>query len=145
MFRRLIIGLAGIVLAAPITSTIGQAQQAQLSADQVNDSGRSKIKDAVVRVSGSGANKVEVTATNGVIAVKLVNGNMNDAETVERENHAAAIAAVVSKEIVGKAELRTISSLRIEFVKRTPGGASKVLDAIEYREDPTGVFKHHKT
>ena len=45
-------------------------------------------------------------STKSVIAVKLINGNMNDAETGERENHAAAIAAVVSKEIVGKAEFK---------------------------------------
>jgi hypothetical protein len=145
MFRRLIIGLTGIALAVPVTATISHAQRAQLRPDQVSELGRSKIKDAVVRVTGSGADTVEVTTTKSMIAVKLVNGNFNDAETVERENHASAIASAVSEEIVGNADFKTISSLRIEFVKRTPGGVSKILDAIEFRENPAGGFKHHKT
>jgi hypothetical protein len=144
MFKSLLIGLTVVSLTATATATIGLAQQTQSQWNQLGSSALSELQAAIVRSIDSGRDVVEVVATRGLITVKLVNGNMNDADAFDRENHAAAIASVVSKEIVGKAEFKRISSLRVEFVKRT-GDASKVLDAIEFREDSTGAFKHHKT
>jgi hypothetical protein len=98
-----------------------------------------------VRVTSAGSEVIEVTTTKSVIVVKLVESSMNDAEMFDRENHATAIASFVSQQIFGQAEFKKISSLRIEFLKRTMNGASKVVDTIEYRENPVGVFRHHKT
>ncbi len=139
-----IIGLMAIVFGSSAIATISHAQPARTQQETVGEMANSELKTAVVRVTGASADKVEVITTSSVIAVTLVNGNMNDATTVDRENYAAAIAATISKEILGKSEFKGIVSLRVDFVNRK-GAASTVNDSIEFREDPSGAFKHHQS
>jgi hypothetical protein len=69
----------------------------------------------------------------------------NEATHAGRDNEATAIAAIVSKSITGKPEFSKLITLRVEYVLRSAQGDTKVIDTVEFREDPDGVFRYHST
>ena len=89
---------------------------------------------------------VEVTIKGNVLTVWRPNSNMNQSTHAGRDNEAMAIATVVSNAIVGKPEFSRLVAIWVRYVVRSrPGGPSKNVDSIEFREDPNGVFRFHQT
>ena len=70
---------------------------------------------------------------------------MNQSTHAGRDNEATAIAAVVSNAISGKPEFSKLVAIWVRYIIRPrPGGPSKNIDSVEFREDPNGVFRFHQ-
>jgi len=50
-----------------------------------------------------------------------------------------------TEKIVSNPLLRTIQTIRIEYVGHGKSGRSQILAAIEFRKSPQGQFLHHST
>jgi hypothetical protein len=70
---------------------------------------------------------------------------MNASTHSGRDNEATATATIVSKAIFGKPEFDNVVTLRVDYVVRAVSGDSKVIDSVEFREDPNGAFRFHRT
>ena len=70
---------------------------------------------------------------------------MNEATHAGRDNEATAIASIVSMAVKGKPEFDNLVALRVDYVVGSAGEASKVINSVEFREDPTGAFRFHRT
>ena len=103
------------------------------------------VRAAIVRSIGAQDETVEITVTDKVLIVSRVNSNMNDSTHIGRDNEATAVAAIVSAEISGKPEFDNLVALRVDYVARAVDGGSKVVDSTEFREDPKGAFRFHRT
>jgi len=106
----------------------------------------SDIRTSIIRAIGAQEATVEVTIKGNVLTVWRSNSNMNQSTHAGRDNEAMAIATVVSNAIVGKPEFNRLVAIWVRYVVRSrPGGPSKNVDSIEFREDPNGVFRFHQT
>jgi hypothetical protein len=103
------------------------------------------VRATIVRSIGAQDETVEITVTDKVLIVVRVNSNMNDSTHIGRDNEAIAIAAIVSKAISGKPEFDNVVTLRVDYVARAVGGDNKVIDSVEFRQDPKGDFRFHRT
>lgn len=103
------------------------------------------IRAAIARSIGAQDETVEIAVTDKVLIVVRVNSNMNESTHIGRDNEASAIAAMVSKAISGKPDFDNVVTLRVDYVARAVGGDSKVVDSVEFREDPKGDFRFHRT
>jgi hypothetical protein len=105
----------------------------------------SNIQTSVVRAIGAQAQTVEVTVSGPLLIVSRVNSNMNDSTHAGRDNEATAIASIVSKAVVGNAAFKDIISLQVRYIVRSSSAGDKVIDTVEFREGPNGVFQPHGT
>jgi hypothetical protein len=106
----------------------------------------SDIRTSIIRAIGAQDATVEVTVRGNVLTVWRPNSNMNQSTHAGRDNEATAIAAIVSGAIFGKPEFNKLVTLWVRYVVRSPpGGRSKNVDSIEFREDPNGLFQFHQT
>jgi hypothetical protein len=103
------------------------------------------VHATIVRSIGAQDETVEITVADKVLIVSRVNSNMNDSTHSGRDNEATAIAAIISKAISGKSEFDNVVTLRVDYVARAVDGDSKVIDSVEFREDPKGDFRFHRT
>lgn len=103
------------------------------------------VRAAVARAIGAQDQTVEITVTDKVLIVLRVNSNMNGSTHAGRDNEANAIASIVSKAISGKAEFDNLVALRVDYVARSGADDGKVIDSVEFREDPKGAFRFHRT
>lgn len=125
---------------SPLHAQASQTQSAQQSAALAD------IQKSVIRTIGAQENTVEVVVAGSILTITRINSNMNDATHGARDNEATAIADVVSKTMIGKPEFNSIISLRVQYLAREAGDKTgKVIDMIEFREDPSGKFQFHKT
>ena len=119
---------------------VSQAQNAQQSAVLAD------IQKSVIRTIGAQDNTVEVAVMGNILIVARVNSNMNSSTHGGRDNEATAIADVVSKAIFVKPEFNAIVSLRVQYIAREAADKNgRVIDTIEFREDPNNKFQFHKT
>jgi len=52
----------------------------------------------------------------------------------------------VATMIVGEAALNHVHAIRVRYINRAkPGTHGKVIDAVDFRQDPTGAFVPHAT
>ena len=145
MHRVIALSILLLLAATPTEAETLVAQNAAPEESVSNDQAVASLRSAIERsLTDSGSEVLEVDTRNGTISARLVNSNMNEAAVSEREGLAMAIASVVSTEIAGKAEFSTTLTLRVVFLKRH-GGTDQIVDVIEFREDPNGLFKHHRT
>ena len=76
--------------------------------------------------------------------MRLVNSKFNEGTAAGRENEAAAIEPIVSKEIARTPQFKGIVTIHVQYV-RTTIGRTRVVDSIEFRKDASGAFRHHIT
>jgi hypothetical protein len=106
----------------------------------------SDIRTSIIRAIGAQNETVEITLKGNVLTVWRPNSNMNQSTHAGRDNEATAIAAIVSNAISGRPELSKLVTIWVRYVVRSrPGGPSKNVDSIEFREDPNGLFRFHQT
>ena len=81
-----------------------------------------------------------------LLIILRVNSNMNESTHAARDNEATAIASVVSKAISGKPKFSDVHTIRVQYaIRSVPGRDSSVVDAVDFRKDPQGVFQFHRT
>jgi hypothetical protein len=48
--------------------------------------------------------------------------------------------------IVSEPEFKRVHTIRVQYINRAkPGNHGKVIDAVDFRQDPTGAFVPHTT
>lgn len=142
--RHLAVVLLASLSLLPLSSRTIFAQAAPQS-EAVQGSSLVEIERSIVRAIGAQDRTVEITVSRTVLTVVRVNSNMNESTHAGRDNEATAIAGIVSKAIAGKPEFNKLITLRVEYIARSPQGETKVVDSVEFREDPDGVFRFHST
>ena len=103
------------------------------------------VRASVVRAIGAQDQTVEITVTDKALIILRVNSNMNGSTHAGRDNEATAIASAVSKAIAGKPEFANLVVLRVDYLTRSATGDGAVIDSVEFREDPKGAFRFHRT
>jgi hypothetical protein len=103
------------------------------------------IKQSIARTIGAESSTVEIHVTGRIFTVRLVNSRFNEGTSAGRENEAAAIEPIVSKEIARTPQFKDIVTIYVEYVRRGTAGGTRVVDSIEFRKDVSGAFRHHIT
>jgi hypothetical protein len=120
--------------------------QGSLPQDVQRLSTLSDIRTSIIRAIGAQNETVEITVKGNVLTVWRPNSNMNQSTHAGRDNEATAIAAIISNAISGRPEFSKLVTIWVRYVVRSrPGGPSKHVDSIEFREDPNGLFRFHQT
>jgi len=133
--------LIGLLLIAGPTAASAEATNSPGRADKLGN-----IQVAVNKAIGAQAKTVEVTTSGDVLLVARLNSNMNASTHEGRNNEAKAIASIVASSIGDKPEYRTVSTIRVDYVIRaTAPSKGKVVDSVEFRKGPDGVFNFHQT
>jgi hypothetical protein len=121
-----------------------QAQAASSAGDQIGT--LASIEKSIVRAIGAEATTVKVTSSGGILLVARVNSNMNGSTHEGRNNEAQVIAPLVAKEIGGNQNFGNTTTIRVEYVVRSPPTMkNKIVDSVEFRKGPDGVFDFHQT
>lgn len=104
------------------------------------------IRTSITRAIGAQDATVEITVTGNVLTVWRINSNMNQSTHAGRDNEATAIAAIVSNAIFGRPEFNKLVTISVRYgIRSRPGAHTKVIDTVEFREDPNGLFRFHQT
>ena len=136
------------ILLVTVLAQSSSTVQAQAASSQVGmQNGQlSEMKAAILRATGAKEPTVQLRVAGSVLTVARINSNLNELTHAGRDNEARAIVGAVSHLIIGKSEFKSLTTIRVEYVLRSViGGANKVIDAIEFREDPNGLFQFHRT
>ena len=105
-----------------------------------------KIRAAVIKVIGTQGDRVEVAVAGTVLTVARINSTMNQTDHGARAGEASRIAPAVATTIVGEPAFHHVHTIRVQYINRAkPGTHGKVIDAVDFRQDPTGAFVPHAT
>jgi hypothetical protein len=143
MFIRSLSILAAIVAIAAVAASNVRAQPSRSSELPLAVT-LASIKEAILKATGAQSEIIELSATEKVFTVKVVNGKFADGTTAGRESEAGTIEAIVATAIPGKAQFKAIIVIVVQYLKRR-NGSSRVVDSIEFRKDVIGAFRHHVT
>ena len=101
---------------------------------------------AVIKVIGTQGDRVEVAVAGTVLTVARINSTMNQTDHGARAGEASRIAPAVATTIVGEPAFNHVHTIRVQYINRAkPGTHGKVIDAVDFRQDPTGAFVPHAT
>jgi hypothetical protein len=103
-----------------------------------------QLQATISRTIGAQDGSVEITVSGNIITVLRINSNMNQSTHGSRGNEANAIAPIMSKAIAASPALKTLHTIRVQYVIRSAPAADKVIDTIDFRKDPSGSFEFHK-
>ena len=127
-----------------VAETAALAQPAASTAKQADTLGN--IQTSIVKTIGAEAKTVHVTSNGSVLVVARVNSPMNDTTHEGRNNEAKVIAALAAKEIASEPKFAKVSTIRVEYSAHSaPGTKSKLVDSVDFRKGPDGVFDFHQT
>jgi hypothetical protein len=127
-----------------VAEPAARAQPATSTAKQVDTLGT--IQTSIVKTIGADTKTVHVTSNGSILVVARVNSPMNDTTHEGRNNEAKVIAALAAKEIGGEPKFAKVSTIRVEYSAHSaPGTKSKLVDSVEFRKGPDGVFDFHQT
>jgi hypothetical protein len=148
MSARHLIAAILAVASTLLTSPIPLHAQGPTAEDVQRLSALAEIRASVIRAIGAEAQTVDVSLTGKTITVTRINSNMNRSTHAGRDNEAKAIADIVSEAIRGKPEFKNLIAIRVQYeihstvLNRT---STLVVDRVEFRADPNGVFQFHRT
>ena len=115
-------------------------------AAQTQDENLQSIRAAVMQAIGAEDHSVEVSVAGKVLIVARINSTMNEAGHGARDGEASRIAPVVSTVFADKPEFKSIHTIRVQYLSRSkPNGSDKIIDTVDFRKDPSGVFSLHTT
>jgi hypothetical protein len=104
------------------------------------------VKTNVLAATGYDDRTVELSATKVQFVVTIVNSKLIGGTATERENEAHRIVMTIAHSIADKPEFKGIQAIHVDYVKREAGsGHTETIDAIDFRKDPDGNFRHHIT
>ena len=102
------------------------------------------IKHGITSAVGYADADIDLAQRASQFWVQIVNSPLNARPGAEREADATRIVAATAQAIAGKAAYSCILGVHIDYVRRSPtGGATKVIDGIDFRRTQSGSFVHH--
>jgi hypothetical protein len=139
--------LAMSLLSALVLTTHTAVVPAQTNLSVARTDTLGNIQAAVIKAIGAEAKTVEVTTSGNVLVVARVNSNMNASTHEGRNNEAKEIASIVAKSIGGKSKFKTVSTIRVNYLIHDTASSKKgkVVDSVEFRAGPDGVFDFHQS
>jgi hypothetical protein len=143
MFKYLVVSglLASLPLnAIPISAAVAQTSPIQRGA--LLDT----IQLSVSKAIAAQEKTVEISIGDNILTALRVNSNQNDTSHAGRNNEAVAIAKIVSAAIANRPEYADITTIRVQYLSRDSATAdAKVIDTVDFRKNPTGIFEIHLT
>lgn len=134
------------IFAALLLMLNTNAAHAQTTSSVVKVDTLANIQTLVIKTIGAQPKTVEATMSGDVLVVTRPNSNMNTTTHEGRNNEAKIISSVVAKSIGKSTKFTKVSTIRVEYTSRKPPDTSgKVVDAIEFRKGPDGVFDFHQS
>ncbi len=104
------------------------------------------IRTSIIQVIGAQDAAVDLKIAGGIFLISRVNSALNQANHAARDGEASRIATLVAGTIVGKPEFSNVHTIRVQYVGRIKaGGHVKIIDTVDFRRDPSGVFHFHAT
>ena len=132
--------LAGWLFLTDTTAVLAQAAPPK----QAN--ALAAVHASVVKEIGAEDKTVELKTGGSILTVERVNSNMNEATHEGRNNEAKVIASLVAKGIGSEANFGNVHTIRVEYLVRSaPTGKNRMVDSVEFRKRPDGVFDFHQT
>lgn len=78
--------------------------------------------------------------------VKVINSPLAKGPNALRECEARRIITAIERAIARKPEFQGTVAVHVDYVSRNPAtGESRTIDAIDFRKDQQGPFRHHIT
>ena len=144
--RSLLRALSAIALT---TCSLGLASAHQTGAASIAQNQDVVIEElrAAIRAAGSYPDgSVKVVATNIQLTVTIADPARIPATGPHRELQARRIVSAISRVIARRAQLKGLQAIHIDYVGRSSeGGSTRIIDAIDFRKNPQGHFRHHIT
>ncbi len=104
------------------------------------------IRTSIMQAIGAQEATVDLKIAGGILTVSRINSTLNQANHTARDGEASRIATLVAGTIVGKPDFSKIHTIRVQYVGRIKtGGNEKIIDTVDFRRDPSGVFHFHTT
>jgi hypothetical protein len=133
------------ILVALLVCLMGSSQSPVMSAQTV-DSSLQSIRTAIIQATGVPDASVDLKVTGKIFLVTRINSTLNQTNHSQRDGEASRIATVVAKMISDGTAYKNIHTIRVLYVATLrPGGPEKIIDTIDFRRDPSGVFHFHTT
>jgi hypothetical protein len=105
-----------------------------------------EIRLLVVQNLGAADQTIGALLEGPILTVLRVESPTSKATHHEFNTEASSIGAVVTKAIQNKAEYKGIHTIRVQLVSRSGLPVkSKIIDTVDLRKSPEGVFELHST
>ena len=131
------------LLVGCFVATAAQTQTVPPTAKQTG--APAAMEASIVKTIGAEARTVKVTAGSSIWLVARVNSNMNQGTHEGRNNEAKVIASLVAKEFGSDPKFGNVNTIRVQYSTRAPGAKRTIVDSIEFRKGPDGIFDFHQT
>ncbi len=138
------ISCLGLILATLLVCSMNSSQS--LVEAQTVDSSLQSIRAAIIQATGVPDSSLDLKVAGKIFVVSRINSALNQVNHSARDGEASRIATVVAKTIDDGVSYKDIHTIRVLYVATLkPGGQKKIIDAIDFRKDPTGLFHFHAT
>ena len=136
--------LIALLLLTQFNSTLHAQLAPSQQAQQV--SVPPEIRMTIIRTIGAIPETVDIALSGSIVTVLRINSNMNQSTHGGRDNEANAIAPIVAKALSGSEKFKNLTTIRVQYVIRSASGTdTKIVDTVDFRKSPSGVFEFHKT
>jgi hypothetical protein len=140
--RTLFVGASALVLlyggVAWSQDDKGYETQLQLQARSLPE-----IRAAILAATGYEETSIELRPAPHQLVITVVNSKLVDGSGADRIDEATAIASAVTEATATRPQFHDIEALHIDYVRRKEGKGTQTVDAIDFRKDPSGKFRHH--
>ena len=121
------------------------SSQAPLGA-QTAETSLQSVRAAIVQAIGASDAAVEVKTMGNIFVVSRINSDLNQANHSARDSEGSRIATIATKTIADKPEFKNVHTIRVLYVASLKSGRyKKIIDTVDFRRDPSGVFHFHTT
>ncbi|MEQ1593730.1 MAG: hypothetical protein ABL985_01385 [Casimicrobium sp.] len=140
-----ILGIVAIGALVPCAQTFAQTTPASVAATQaLAVNAEPQLLAAVLKATGYESRSVHVSVGRYQIVVSLVNSALST--PMSRQTEAVKIAVALGEVLVAKPEFKSVQAFHIDYVAETSNHAdTHLVDAIDFRRDPSGNFVFHKS
>ena len=135
-----------IWLAAIAASFFAICSSQTLLGAQTAETSLQSVRASIVKAIGASDATVDVKVVSNIFVVSRINTVLNQANHSARDSEASLIATIAAKTIADKPEFKNIHTIRVLYVARLKSGRyEKIIDTVDFRKDPSGVFHFHTT
>ncbi len=121
------------------------SSQSLVRAQSINSSLQS-VRAAITQATGVPDASLDLKVVGKIFVVARIDSPLNQSNHSARDGEASRIATIVAKTIGDGASYKDIHTIRVLYVATLkPGGQRKIIDTIDFRKDPSGVFHFHAT
>jgi hypothetical protein len=102
------------------------------------------IRGTILAATGYDETSIELRPGRHLIVVTVVNSKLVSGGGAARVDEATVIASAVTQAIAADPAFDDVDALRVDYVRRDKQAkGTQTADAIEFRKDLHGKFKHH--